>query len=96
MALSRLLLKFNIRSGKFLFKGVHSKFGENFKFFVSGGAPLDIQLEKDFDALGFRILQGYGLTETAPVVCANTLEEHRYGSVGKPLPGVEIKLLQNR
>ena len=44
------------------------------------------------NALGFRVLQGYGLTETAPVVSVNTLTDYRYGSVGRPLPGVEVKI----
>ncbi|MBN3040193.1 MAG: AMP-binding protein [Candidatus Omnitrophica bacterium] len=92
---SKFLLNLRIRAGSVLFKKIHSKFGKNFKYFVCGGAPLDIELEKDFGALGFRILQGYGLTETAPVACVNTLKDHRYGSVGKPVTGVEIKLLQN-
>ncbi len=93
--ISRFLLKFNIRLGKFLFKDIHSKFGKEFKYFVCGGAPLDIQLEQDAYVLGFAILQGYGLTETAPVACVNTPANHRYGSVGKPLAGIEIKLLQS-
>ena len=95
LGLSKTLLKLDIRVGGILFKKIKSKFGKNFKYFLSGGAPLDIGLEKDFDVLGFRILQGYGLTETAPVVCLNTLEDHRYGSVGKPLGDVEIKLVKN-
>jgi long-chain acyl-CoA synthetase len=90
--ISKGLLRLGIRCGKLFFSTIHRQFGKAFKFFISGGAPLDIVLEKNFDALGFRILQGYGLSETAPVVALNTLRDHRYGSVGKPLTGVEIKL----
>jgi len=51
-----------------------------------------VQLEEDFDALGFMILQGYGLTETSPVITANTPRARRYGSVGKPLRGAQVKI----
>ena len=95
LAVSGFLLKFKIRAGKILFGSVHKKFGQKFNYFVSGGAPLDPQLERDFDALGFKILQGYGLTETSPVIAVNTLEHSKYGSVGKPLKGVEIKILKS-
>jgi len=91
---SRILLKFNIRLGRIIFKNIYKKFGKNFKCFVSGGAPLDIALEKDFNALGFTILQGYGLTETSPVISVNTFKKRRYGSVGRPLEGVAVKILK--
>jgi long-chain acyl-CoA synthetase len=61
---------------------------------MSGGAPLNTDVEIDFNALGFRILQGYGLTETSPVVAVNTYQRSRFGSVGKPLPGAEVKILK--
>jgi len=94
-AVSKFFLKFDLRLGRLLFRGVHKKFGRNFKYFVSGGAALDVQLEQDFDALGFTILQGYGLTETSPVVAVNTPKRRKYGSVGSPLGGVEVKILKN-
>lgn len=93
---SRFLLKFHISIGKIFFGAVHKQFGGRLKVFVSGGAPLDPAVEMDFNAMGFRVLQGYGLTETSPVVTANTFTECKYGSVGKPLPAVEIKILKNR
>src|SRR3989338_4860833 len=73
---------------------VRSKFGKNFKFFVSGGAPLDVVTGKFWQMLGFKVLEGYGLTETSPVLTANTLEKQILGTVGKPLSGVEIKLVE--
>jgi len=91
---SCFLLKFNIRIGKIVFKKIYKKFGKNFKCFISGGAPLDVALEKDFNALGFTILQGYGLTETAPVISVNTFKKRRYGSVGRPLDAVTVKILK--
>ncbi|MFA5272439.1 MAG: AMP-binding protein [Candidatus Omnitrophota bacterium] len=92
--ISHFFIKFNINIGRILFAGIYKKFGKNFKSFVSGGAPLDVQLERNFNALGFIILQGYGLTETAPVACVNTRKVRRYGSVGKPLKGVKIDILK--
>ena len=55
---------------------------------------LDPAVEMDFNAMGFTILQGYGLTETSPVIAVNTFRELKYGSVGKPIPGVEVKLMK--
>lgn len=92
---SRFLLKLHIRVGKILFASVHKQFGGRIRCFVSGGAPLDPVVELDFNAMGFRILQGYGLTETSPVITVNNFAECKYGSVGKPLPEVEIKILTN-
>lgn len=94
LRISRLFLGYGIGCGKLFFRNIHNKFGEKFKFFVSGGAPLDIGLEKDFDVLGFTILQGYGLTETSPVVAVNTVRQRKYGSVGKPLNEVEVKIVK--
>ncbi|MBP7215977.1 MAG: AMP-binding protein [Candidatus Omnitrophica bacterium] len=93
--LSRYLLKFHIRIGKVLFSSVHKQFGGHLRCFVSGGAPLDPVVELDFNAMGFRILQGYGLTETSPVITVNNFEECKYGSVGKPLEGAEVNIICN-
>jgi len=94
LAFSKMLLRFNIRIGGLLFRSIHKEFGDKLRCFISGGAPLNINIELDFNALGFRILQGYGLTETAPVVSVNTLRDNRFGSVGRPLPGIEVKILK--
>ena len=74
---------------------IHNKFGKNFKFFVSGGAALNIQTGKFWQKIGFKVLEGYGLTETAPVLTANVLDKQILGTVGKCLPGVQIKLEEN-
>lgn len=92
--LCRFLLKLNIKPGKAIFAKIHGQFGRNLRCFVSGGAPLDPAVEMDFNAMGFTILQGYGLTETSPVIAVNTFRELKYGSVGKPIPGVEVKLMK--
>ena len=81
-----------INAGKHLFGMVQKTFGGNIRFFVSGGAALDPQIIKDFDLMGFTTLQGYGLTETSPILAACTLGNNVFGSVGKPLPGIEIQL----
>ena len=67
--------------------------GEQFRFFVSGGAKLPADLAEDLARLGFTVLEGYGLTETAPVVTINPPEAPRPGSAGRPLEGVEVKIL---
>jgi len=75
-----------------IFFPVQRKFGGNFTAFVSGGAPLDPELFTFWSSMGFTVLEGYGLTETSPVLCVNTMERQVAGSVGPPLPGVEVKL----
>ncbi len=62
---------------------------------ISGGAPLPPDLEKKWRDLGFAVLQGYGLTETSPMISINTAVAHRSGSVGKPLPGVQVKIAED-
>lgn len=75
-----------------LFYKIHRRFGGKLKTVASGGAPLDPHLEKKWELLGVKLLQGYGLTETSPVLTANTYRAHRFGSVGKALTEVEIKI----
>jgi long-chain acyl-CoA synthetase len=82
-----------INTGKVIFRSVHRAFGERFRFFASGGARLDPQVMEDLEALGFTILEGYGLTETSPVVTFNPLGKRKPGSAGRPLPAAEIKIL---
>ncbi|MCM8761353.1 MAG: AMP-binding protein [Candidatus Omnitrophica bacterium] len=94
LAVSKALLKFKVRLGRIFFRSLHKRFGGKLRGFITGGAPLDSDVEKDMNALGFRVLQGYGLTETAPVISVNTLKDNRLGSVGKPLPGVQVKILK--
>ncbi len=79
--------------GRKLFSKVYSEFGGRIRMFVSGGSGLGEDLYRDFSALGMPIYEGYGLTETAPVLTVNPLHRSREGSAGKPLPGVELRLL---
>jgi long-chain acyl-CoA synthetase len=85
--------KFDINLGKVVFKSVHRSLGEKFRFSACGGAKLDPQVMKDLEALGLTILEGYGLTETSPVVAFNPIEKRKPASVGKPLPSAEIKII---
>ena len=66
--------------------------GGQLRFFVSGGAGLAREIEEFFWAIGVPILNGWGMTETTAGTCSNTLYEHRFLTVGKPLPGVELKI----
>ncbi|PYR97515.1 MAG: hypothetical protein DMG16_24370 [Acidobacteria bacterium] len=77
---------------RLLFREIHHKFGGKLHEFDCGGAPLDVEVAEFFETLGITVLQGYGLTETSPVVAINTLEHNRIGSVGRPLPGTEIRI----
>lgn len=67
--------------------------GEQFRFFVSGGAKLPESLAENLARLGFTVVEGYGLTETSPVVTINPPEAPRLGSAGRPLQGVEVRIL---
>jgi len=66
--------------------------GGRLRFFISGGAALSREVEEFFWAIGVPILNGWGMTETSSGVCSNTLREHRFLTVGKPFPGVEVKI----
>ena len=70
---------------------IHKKFGRQFRYFIAGGAAFPPELEKFWKELGFTVLQGYGLTECAPVLTCNTPRMEKQGSVGQPLPGIELK-----
>lgn len=85
--------RFDINLGKVVFKSVHDALGKRFRFSACGGAKLDPQIMKDLEALGLTILEGYGLTETSPVVTFNPLKKRKPGSVGIPLPSAEIKIV---
>lgn len=82
----------NIRLGKMFFGKVHEPFGKQFRFFTSGGAKLDPKVYTGFLTLGFKIAEGYGLTETSAVSTLTSPDIPNPGSAGKPLPGIEIKI----
>jgi long-chain acyl-CoA synthetase len=74
------------------YRKVHSRFGWKFWAFVAGGARVDPELEEFWGRLGFAVIQGYGLTEASPVVAVNHPFSSRRGSLGKPVPGQEVRI----
>jgi len=77
---------------KLVFKKLKKRTGGNLRFFISGGAPLNLQLGEFFEAAGIIILEGYGLTETSPVISVNRIDDYKFGTVGKVLPRIEVKI----
>jgi len=80
---------------KTIFKAVHQKFGGHLQHLVSGGAALPVDIAKIYRALGFYILEGYGMTECAPMITFTRPGEWRYGYAGRMLPGCEMKIAEN-
>ena len=89
--LANFLLKFHIDIRRKLFKDVITQMGGQLKYIISGGAPLSPAVSKGFTDLGIEIYQGYGLTETSPVLAAENKGHIRAGSIGRPLPAVQVK-----
>ncbi|MGQ1890477.1 AMP-dependent synthetase/ligase [Thermophagus sp. OGC60D27] len=75
-----------------IFKPIRTKFGGNLRFFIGGGALLDIELQKFFYAIGIPMYQGYGLSEASPIISANTPAHHKMGSSGPVVNNLEIKI----
>jgi len=79
-------------SKKLIFKELHHKFGGHIRLFIAGGAAPDPKVAKGLRELGFNFVQGYGLTETSPIVALNRLYSFKDNAAGLPLPGLEIKI----
>ena len=81
--------------GKLLFKGVRARAGmQSMRMFVSGGAALPPQISRFFNLIGLDLQQGYGMTECSPVISVNSPDDNKFGSVGPPLPNLEVRICE--
>ncbi len=91
----KIMSKINsMKLRKKVFKKVHEKFGGHLKFIVSGGAKLDAEIGEFYEVLGIYCLEGYGLTETSPVIAVNTQKGRKIGTVGKKLDNIDVKIVE--
>lgn len=92
--ISQFLLKIGIDIRRKLFKEIHENLGGRLRLFVAGGAALDPEAEKGFNELGVAMYQGYGLTESSPVIAAEDDRYRRLGSIGKAFPSLDVKIAE--
>ena len=91
--LSKKLEKFNIKSMKKLFKSVHQAMGGHMQLLISGAAAIDPSVIEDYNAMGFTMIQGYGMTENSPIIAVNKDRYFKPAAAGLPLPGTEVKII---
>lgn len=92
MKISNFLMKLHIDIRKKLFKQIHEQLGGKLRFVVNGAAALDKNVAQDFYSWGFDVVQGYGLTETSPVLAGENIKKFRFGSIGFAMVNVDIKI----
>ncbi|HUE97470.1 MAG TPA: AMP-binding protein, partial [Longimicrobiaceae bacterium] len=91
---ARLTLHYAAAS-RLVFKKIRDRFGGRLRFAIAGGAALPEKVGRFFAAVGIGIYEGYGLTETSPVLCLNRPGASRFGAVGSPIPGVELRIAED-
>lgn len=91
--ISNFLLKFHIDIRRKIFKSIIDGLGGKMRFIISGGAPLDKEVAKRFSEFGMHVVQGYGLTETSPVIAAEGDDFVKPGSIGKPMEHVNLEIV---
>lgn len=92
LQLAKTLRRFNIKSMRRLFKDVHNAFGGHMQLFIAGAAPVDPEIIENFNLMGINTFQGYGLTESSPIVAVHRDRYHHGSSVGPALPETEIRI----
>jgi len=98
LAKERKVKKYSIKwklANRFVYKKIREKTGGKIKYFVSGGGALDKNVGEFFDYLGIETIEGYGMTETSPVISVNRPGKNKYGTVGPPVEGVKVKLAED-
>ena len=92
---SAMLRMQHLAADRLVYRKLRTKLGGRLRFFVSGSAPLSKEIGEFFHSVGVTILEGYGLTETSPVISANPPAGPRFGSVGRPIPGVDVRIAED-
>ncbi len=90
--MQQIAARLPMRLRQLVFLQIHNKLGGSLEFFVVGGAALDPEQTGKWTVMGIKIIQGYGTTETAPIIATHPLSKPGYDSVGLPLPGIEVKI----
>jgi len=94
MKLTKFLMKFGIDIRRKIFKEVLDKLGGEIRLVVSGASAIDPVALEGFKAFGIEAIQGYGMTESSPVISAENIYENKVGSIGRPLPGIEVQIFE--
>src|SRR5665648_215419 len=94
ISVSRKLKLYNQPTIRKIFNDVHTATGGNIKLFIAGGAATNPKIIEDFEAMGFPMIQGYGMTECAPIIAVNKDRYSKAASAGLPMPGTEVKIVE--